>query len=338
MKDIEKHVEYIKNTLKSRDILYYLTEQDRLATIYWALNSLRILNDPYFDELKNSILDYVISCLKEDGGFGPNPSYSSSILSTFNALQVFFILGIPYFDQKTVDYILKLQNVGGSFSFDKYGDIDTRLDCCAILSLKLLSIMKNHPNPNLKSTEINSEKLFKNYQVKFDREQLDLPIENDFLEKIGFNLGITITHLLSCNNSDGGFGQIKGSESHGAQVFCVVACLRTLGFLDSIDKEQTIGFLVNRQVNNGGLSGRTNKKEDVCYSFWVFSALLMLEPTQLIDNQQLSKFIFSCEGENGGFSDRPGNEVDLYHLMYSLASLSLLGEEGLDKVNPCFCL
>lgn len=338
MQNIEKHVEYIKETLNSRDILYYLTEQDRLATIFWALNSLKILKDPYFHEIKRSLLDYLLLCEKEDGGFGPNSNYSATILSTFNALQIFYILGIPYKNSKTVDFILKLQNVSGAFTFDKYGDIDTRLDCCAILSLKLLSIMEKYPFPDKNSGERISEILFEKFSVNFDKNELNLPIDKSFLDRIDFKMNITLNHLLSCYNSDGGFGQIKGSESHGAQVFCVISCLKILGFLEIVDREQIIGFLVNRQLSNGGLCGRVDKKEDVCYSFWDLSALMMLEDEELIDYSKLRDFILSCEGENGGFSDRPGNEVDLYHLMYSLASLSLLGNENLDKINPCFCL
>jgi geranylgeranyl transferase type-2 subunit beta len=326
MLKVEKHVEFIKKSLKSRDLLFYLTEQDRITTLFWALNSLKILKDPLFNEMKESSLEFAMSCLKENGGFGPNPSYTPNIIATFNALQIFYIFNQPFFDQKTVNYILNLQTMEGCFSFDEFGDVDTRFDCCAILSLKLLSVMKNYCKHDLKN------------KSAFDMSELDNPIENEFLISIGFKINLTLQHLLSCYNPDGGFGQIKGSESHGAQVFCVVACLKTLGYLDYIDRFQTIKFLVNRQVENGGLNGRVNKKEDVCYSFWVYSSLKMLGAHSFIDEKRLIDFIYKCQDDDGGFSDRPGNEPDIYHLMYSLTSLSLLNESNLNEINPCFAI
>lgn len=330
---LNKHAEYIKKTLKNRDDLFYLTQQDRISTLFWALNALKILKDPYFEDLKESSLKFVISCLREDNGFSPNPSYPSTMTSTFSALQILYILDIPYYNDKTVKFILKLQNEKGEFCFDSFGDFDTRLDCCAICSLKILSIMKKYKTPDFNCY---TDDFFDKNSVKFDRDELKQPIDKDFLNEIGFNINLTMQHLTSCQNVDGGFGQIKGSESHGAQIFCVVASLKVLGYLEYIDKNKTVEFLVYRQLNNGGLAGRINKKEDVCYSFWVYSALHILDASNLIDNQKLKEFIYKCEDQDGGFSDRPGNEPDLYHLMFSLSSLSLLGESGFNEVDPCF--
>lgn len=356
----EKHVEFVKKTIRSRDFLYYITEQDRMATVYWAVNSLRILKDPLFEKIRPQAIRFIYSCLKTDGGFGPNPEYSSNIISTFNALQLLFLYNEPYYDIKTVKFILGLQNLAGAFTFDSYGDVDTRFDCCAVLSLHLLSIMKDCEHSDYSksiaayshSTEtcdVFSQEDSGNEELAhrpsrclaldhvLDRRRLSVPINRSFLQAIGLDIDITLRHLVECFNYDGGAGQFKGSESHAAQVFCVVSSLRSLGHLESIDKLKTIDFLMYRQLSSGGLCGRANKKEDVCYSFWAFSSMVMLG-AEYINLEKLREFILSCEDDTGGFSDRPGNEPDLYHLMFSLASLSLLGGNGLDSVDPGFAI
>lgn len=51
-----------------------------------------------------------------------------------------------------------------------------------------------------------------------------------------------------------------------------------LGALEDDDRDDTVHWLVNRQINsndheNGGFNGRVNKSADTCYSFWVGGAL-----------------------------------------------------------------
>ncbi|ELA41501.1 uncharacterized protein VICG_01485 [Vittaforma corneae ATCC 50505] len=356
----EKHIEFIKKTMKCRDFLYYITEQDRMATVYWAANSLKMLKDPLFEQIRPQVIQFVYSCLKTNGGFGPNPEYSSNVVSTFNALQLLFLYNVPYYDIKTVKFLLSLQNLSGAFTFDAYGDIDTRFDCCAILSLHLLSIMKDYKHIDYSkgiaicSCTADACDVFSldncaadgmEHKIcqylspdnRLDRRHLSEPIDQSFLQDVGLDIDITLRHLVECFNYDGGVGQFKGSESHAAQTFCALSSLRSLGHLEAIDKLKTVDFLMYRQLPNGGLCGRIGKKEDVCYSFWAFSSMAILE-SEYINLEKLQEFIFSCEGDEGGFSDRPGNEPDLYHLMFSLASLSLLGNKKLDNIDPGFAI
>lgn len=61
-----------------------------------------------------------------------------------------------------------------------------------------------------------------------------------------------------------------------------------LAALDSEDTDNTIRWLVNRQIgiddnDYGGFNGRVNKLADTCYSFWVGGALdVRFVPTTLI--------------------------------------------------------
>lgn len=313
MLDKQKHVNYILKIIEKKDIIYYLTEQARVSTIFWAVNSLRILKSIEFFEIKDKVLAFVKKCENEDGGFGGNIGYPSTIVTTFNALQILYLYNTQYTNDKTIQYILKQQDYDGGFMNDDSREKDTRIDCCAILSLKLLDLWKNGKN-----------NLFEE-------------ISDEFLTSIGFDKNKSINYLLNCYDPIGGFGQCIGSEPHAAQTFCCISSLRSLGALNIIDLKKISEFLVYRQCKNGGLNGRINKKEDVCYSFWILATSMMIG-CNFINLKELENFIFSCEGPNGGFSDRKGNECDLYHLMFSLVSLSIIGGHDLLKIDCGFAM
>jgi geranylgeranyl transferase type-2 subunit beta len=100
-----------------------------------------------------------------------------------------------------------------------------------------------------------------------------------------------VQHVHSCANFDGGYGTSPGAESHSGQVFTCVGALTIAGRLDLVDQEKLGAWLSERQLKNGGLNGRPEKKEDVCYSWWVMSSMAML----LIDGQKLTQFILQCQ-------------------------------------------
>jgi len=135
------------------------------------------------------------------------------------------------------------------------------------------------------------------------------------------------------------FGGSAGAESHAAQVFVCVAALAILGRLDAVDVDTLAWWLSERQLPNGGLNGRPEKLEDVCYSFWVLSALSILDKVSWIDSGKLTDFILSAQDiEGGGIADRPGDMVDVFHTLFGVAGLSLLGYGGLRELDPVYCM
>jgi len=161
---------------------------------------------------------------------------------------------------------------------------------------------------------------------------------------------VAISYVQACANFDGGYGVSPGAESHAGQIFTCVGALAITGQLHLIDKDRLGGWLSERQLNNGGLNGRPEKLEDVCYSWWVMSSLAMIDRVHWIDGTKLAKFILQCQvwlsrlhvscadgdqdGEVGGLADRPGDMVDVFHTFFGIAGLSLLGHAGLEKVDP----
>ena len=111
------------------------------------------------------------------------------------------------------------------------------------------------------------------------------------------------------------------------------------GCLEIIDAERTTEWLAERQCPSGGLCGRPEKLPDVCYSWWVLASLAILRRLHWIDKKSLTDFIIgSQDDETGGIADRPGDMPDPFHTVFGLSGLSLLGFEGLEAVDPVFCM
>ena len=117
-----------------------------------------------------------------------------------------------------------------------------------------------------------------------------------------------------------------GAESHAGQVFCCVGALAIAGRLDLVDAPLLGWWLAERQCDSGGLNGRPEKQADVCYSWWVLSALSILGRLSWIDEPALARFILQCQdADDGGVGDRPGNMADVFHTFFGVAGLALLG-------------
>ncbi len=115
---------------------------------------------------------------------------------------------------------------------------------------------------------------------------------------------------MSCLNFDGGFGCIPGAESHSGQIYCCVGFLSIMNRLHLINVDLLGWWLSERQLPSGGLNGRPEKLQDVCYSWWVISSLKIIGKLDWINTGKLREYILSCQDEEtGGISDRPGNMV-----------------------------
>ena len=104
-----------------------------------------------------------------------------------------------------------------------------------------------------------------------------------------------VEYVRACANFDGGFGVSPGAESHAGQIYTCVGALAIANRLDVVDKDRLGGWLSDRQLPNGGLNGRPEKLEDVCYSWWVVSSLAMIDRLHWIDGSKLIRFILLCQ-------------------------------------------
>jgi len=300
------HVQFIQALDEQTDNLeYWYAEHLKLSGVYWGLTSLALLNR--LDALdKTEVVKFVVSCYHPTiGGFGGHPGHDPHLLYTLSALQILAIydfldtLPSPLDRALITQYIVQLQGPDGAFRGDEWGETDTRFTYAALNALALLNSVTN------------------------------------------IDMAGAARSLLTTQNPDGGFGAHQGSESHAGQIFTCVSGLAILGVLDTIEttRDQLCWWLCERQLPCGGLNGRPMKLEDVCYSWWVLSALKVLGRAEWIDLKKLKGFIISCQdSEKGGFSDRPDHVGDVFHTLFGLAGLSLLGDDRLQSVDPVFCL
>ncbi|CAL9734505.1 geranylgeranyl transferase type-2 subunit beta [Monosporozyma servazzii] len=304
----EKHIAYVQSLdSKTETLEYWLSEHLRLNGVYWGLTALCIL-DSKDTFKKQDVLDFVMSCWNnETGGFGPFPQHDAHLLATLSGLQIlltFDSIELITKDSQKLPQILQFirgnQLEDGSFQGDRFGEVDARFSYNALSALSILG-------------------------------QLTPEVVDP-----------AVAHILKCLNFDGGFGLCPGAESHASMAFTCLGALSIVNKLDLLTPDQidTIGWwLCERQVPEGGLNGRPSKLPDVCYSFWVLSALAIINKLDWIDSAKLSKFILDSQDEiKGGIADRPGNEVDVFHTVFGLAGLSLVGYQNLTKINPTYCM
>ncbi|KAG9051290.1 hypothetical protein FS837_009556 [Tulasnella sp. UAMH 9824] len=297
---IDKHVAYIQALGKNQDFAYHLTTHLRLNAVYWGLTALCTMGRK--DALdREELIEFIMSCWDDEaGGFGAFPKHDAHILSTLSAIQILVML-----------------------------DALDRLDIPRVVSF-LLSLQ----NP---TTGAWAGDRFGETDTRFLYIALNALSLLDQLDKVDREL--TVNHIKACRNFDGGFGTSPGAESHAGQIFVCTAALAILDRLDEVDFETLGSWLAERQLPSGGLNGRPEKLEDVCYGFWVLSAMSILGKLHWIDDVALMKFILSSQDtEMGGISDRPGDMVDVFHTHFGVAGLSLLGYPGLQDLDPVYCM
>ncbi|KAK5663313.1 hypothetical protein OQA88_3741 [Cercophora sp. LCS_1] len=299
------HVKYIQSLdTRKDDYNYWLTEHLRLNGLYWGLTSLHLLGHP--DALpRNETIDFVLSCQHEDGGFGAAPGHDAHMLSTVSAVQILALL-------------------------DAFGELEARGRGKAQVG-KYIASLQNRQTGTFAGDEWGEE------DTRFLYGAFNALSLMDLLSLV--DVDKAVDHIASCANFDGGYGSGPGAESHAAQIFTCVGALTIADRKDLIDTERLGRWLSERQIAGGGLNGRPEKKEDVCYSWWVLSSLEMIGKTHWIDRDSLIAFILKCQDpERGGISDRPDDMVDVWHTVFGLAGLSLLGYPGLEPVNEVYCL
>ncbi|KAK1441765.1 geranylgeranyl transferase type beta subunit like protein [Babesia gibsoni] len=146
-------------------------------------------------------------------------------------------------------------------------------------------------------------------------------------------------HVIEHFNEDGGVSLWPPAESHCGAAFCAVAILTVLGTMDRVPREKLValkGWLMKTLAQFGGVSGRTGKAEDVCYSFWLLGSLSLLRrfgiQSQVLRYREMLRFIEKCQAPSGGLSPYPSNgsdsvQADPFHSFAGLMAITLIEEE-----------
>ncbi|QPG75277.1 hypothetical protein FOA43_002628 [Brettanomyces nanus] len=267
--------------------------------IYWLLNAHLLLGGTTEDKMGEEVARVILSYIYEtdryqgiSGGYGQLPH----LASTYAGIMSLALVGDEKWyaklnRTKIYTFLVSLKLENGSFRMVQGGESDCRATYCALCVASILGIL--------------DEKLIKGTAEWFAR----------------------------CQTYEGGFGGEPGDEAHGGYTFCALAGLCILAppsrIAQIIDIPTLVRWTCNRQYAiEGGLSGRTNKLVDGCYSHWVGGMSALLECVsgygQVVNRTGLQNYILCCcQAQPFGLIDKPGCNPDFYHTNYVLCGLSM---------------
>lgn len=268
--------------------------------LYWLINATSLLGG--VQSIKSDVCQ---NCIKmamsylyedeEDEGFGGGYMQTPHLADTYAMLCTLAIVGDEecwsQIDRKKVYHLLlSLKNKDGSFAIAKDSETDTRSVYCALCTACMLNILD---------------------------DELKKGVED---------------WIVSCQTYEGGFAGNPGDEAHSGYTFCAIASLCILKsparIAELINVDSLLRWLCHRQYAiEGGLSGRTNKLVDGCYSHWGGGTAALLEcisgNRNVINRTALQNYILCCcQAEPFGLVDKPGKYPDFYHTNYVLCGLS----------------
>lgn len=302
----DKHVGFVKQQDENRLYEYWLSEHLRMNGLYWGIMSLATMGE-LLALNREEVEQYILSCWHDDdGGFGAFPRHDAHVLSTLSALQV-----LKIYDQN-LDQLSQHQKL-------------------AVTKFLLACQMEDGLFQGDRFGEVDTRFSYVCLMALALLGQLTSEVVDPGVE-----------FIMRCQNFDGGFGLVPGSESHAAQVLVCVAALAVVDRLDLVENDTKLAtWLSERQNETGGFNGRPEKLEDVCYSWWVLSSLAIIKKMHWVDLPKLEQFILLCQDPvAGGFSDRPDNQTDIYHTCFGINGLSLIdyNRYNFHEVDPVYCM
>lgn len=145
----------------------------------------------------------------------------------------------------------------------------------------------------------------------------------------GIDLDSCARFIKSSLSHEGAFAQCPGAEAHGGSTYCALASLKLMskvdGILDAHELDRLIRWCINRL--DVGFSGRPNKDQDTCYSFWIGACLVMLDHFKYLEQKNLLEFILLAQEERGGLSKTPAFYSDPLHTYLGLAGMTFIDKE-----------
>ncbi|XP_022912159.1 geranylgeranyl transferase type-2 subunit beta [Onthophagus taurus] len=138
---INKHIEFIKKYGQDEDQYEYaITDYLRMSGMYWGLTAIELVSKTGKSE-QDEVISFVQKCQDvESGGISACVGHDPHLLHTLSAVQILCMYDrLDVIDvEGIVKYVVSLQQPDGSFSGDKWGEIDTRFSFCAVATLSLL--------------------------------------------------------------------------------------------------------------------------------------------------------------------------------------------------------
>ncbi|PHH55804.1 Protein farnesyltransferase subunit beta [Ceratocystis fimbriata CBS 114723] len=271
---------FLKRILSGLPSPYYAADASRPWFLYWCLGALALLGEDV-SEYRDGMVKTARYLQNRTGGFGGGLGHLSHLATTYAMVLSLVIVGgqeaYEVIDRKAMwEWLSLLKQEDGGFQMAQGGEVDVRGAYCATVLISLLGLpLDLAPISPLKSKVDASF----NLHTKL----------GDYVRRCK----VAHTHLLPhpqppTNSSlgqtyEGGISGKPDAEAHGAYAFCALGCLSILdapyrSIPKHLDVPRLIAWLSARQnAPEGGLSGRTNKLVDGCYSHWAGGCWPLLE-------------------------------------------------------------
>ncbi|KAF5304232.1 hypothetical protein FQR65_LT08039 [Abscondita terminalis] len=118
-----------------------MTDYLRVSGMYWGLTALELV-DKLHSLPQTEVIAFIKQCQDEEtGGISACTNHDPHLLHTLSAIQILCMYDrLDAIDtEATVTYVTSLQQPDGSFTGDKWGEVDTRFSFCAVATLALLN-------------------------------------------------------------------------------------------------------------------------------------------------------------------------------------------------------
>ncbi|KAI1155144.1 terpenoid cyclases/Protein prenyltransferase [Nemania diffusa] len=322
--DRERHIKFLEKNLGPLPAAFTMSDASRPWMLYWCLNGLALLGADV-SKYREPLVATARSIQNASGGFGGGFGQQSHLATTYAMVLALAIVGgesaYQVIDRRAMwKWLSTLKVPGGGFRLTLGGEIDVRGAYCAVVLITLLQLP---------------------LEMALDSSPSESGLGNFFS-------GLT-DYVSRCQTFEGGISATPNAEAHGAYAFCALGCLAILdaphrSFPRHLDLPRLISWLSSRQyAPEGGLSGRTNKLVDGCYSHWVGGCWPLVEvaihgpaiatslesPSSNLDDlysrEGLVRYILCCAQDQtarGGMKDKPYQPSDPYHTCYVLSGLS----------------
>ncbi|KAI1192859.1 terpenoid cyclases/Protein prenyltransferase [Nemania serpens] len=320
----QRHIRFLESYLGDLPAAFKSLDASRPWVFYWCLNSLALLGADV-SQYRDGLVATARSMQNESGGFGGGFGQKSHLATTYATVLALAIVGgesaYELIDRRAMwKWLCSLKQPDGGFRVTLGGEIDVRGAYCAAVIITLLKL------------------------------PLDLPYgsSSHAAERPNLFTGLA-DYIRRCQTFEGGISAMPNAEAHGGYTFCALGCLAILDaphriFPRYLNMPRLISWLSSRQyAPEGGLSGRTNKLVDGCYSHWVGGCWPLIEAVfrgpeitshissyssdlnNLYSREGLIRFILTCaqdKSQRGGMRDKPYQSADAYHTCYVLSGLS----------------
>ena len=185
-----------KKSTQTERFEFAVTEYMRMSGIYWGLTAMALMGRDLRAEMgTDELIEWVLSCQHDSGGFGGAPGHDPHLLYTTSAVQILAICdALPRCDTDAIArFVGARQQPDGSFHGDEWGEIDTRFSYCALLTLAIIGRLSSPSSASAGGTG-----------GGVHSDDIDVAAACDW--------------VIACQNFDGGFGCAAGTESHAGQV------------------------------------------------------------------------------------------------------------------------